>query len=275
MERLPLNEYNRLASLGNDYLDLAREYPLWAHDLHERGNEMDNANLERIAVKGLIRWYHFENIDFDMDYKYYEYLLHFLDSPHSITYYDMIQLNALAVHANITPIYIPSHDAKHNLLMNSLHADMFAHYACIGWSNYLIDVVGIVNLRQYIESLIQYIEKSIYWYCEGSWFNTFLFNYPEIKKLGIIFQKFKIVLEKISLMPDKFKQDIYKLDIFVDTIQSAIYSICMYYIQNYFRSNSNHIIIRNIEWIDNEYLYRSHPQHLFNFTDIEQLQCRT
>ena len=53
-------------------------------------------------------------------------------------------------------------------------------------------------------------------------------KYPEIELWGIIFQKFKVILEKI---PDykKYVDKIYKIDRFVDMIQQHIYSAVKYY----------------------------------------------
>ena len=56
--------------------------------------------------------------------------------------------------------------------------------------------------------------------------SDFVTNYPYVKVWGIIFQKFKIILEKSNILR---KEYIYKLDRFVDKVQQYIYTLIYRY----------------------------------------------
>ncbi len=262
LKLLKLDTINRHASLGDDYYILNRDYPNWSNDLHQKGNILDNDILENIAVNGIIHWYHTYHTMIDIDYNYYEKLLVFIYSPYSISFNDNIILNKLAVFANIEPIIHINHKTKHYELL-TINDEIFNKYSILPWSDYLIDMVGKEKLSIFLNKLLLYIEKNYIWF-EDSWLISFIKKYPIIKKMGIIFQRFKIVLEKIKNISHP---DIYKLDSFVETIQTLIYSLCIQYIDNFKNMNIELINIK-LDWIDNEYFYQSIIPNNFEYNKI-------
>lgn len=266
LKLLKLDTFNRNASLGNDYYRLNRDYPRWSNDLHEQGNILNNNNLENIAVNGIIHWYHTNHTMIDIDYNYYEKLLFFTYSPSTITFNDNIILNKLANIANIEPIINLEHNTKHIELL-TYDASIFKKYAILPWGHFLIDIVGMDKLNMFLQKLLSYVEQNYIWF-EESWLVAFIKKYPIIKNLGIIFQKFKIVLEKIQ---KNNHPDIYKLDLFVDMIQTLIYSLSLNYIDNFKNMNTDIIHIKNIDWIDNEYFYKPIIHTDFKYNNI--LSC--
>jgi hypothetical protein len=270
LKLIKLDTINRNASLGNDYYVLNRDYPNWSKDLHENGNILNNNILENIAVNGIIHWYHTYHTMIDIDYNYYEKLLIFTYSPYSITFNDNIILNQLAIFANIEPIISIKQKTKHYELLTLYNNKIFDKYAILSWSHYLIDMVGKEKLIIFLQKLLSYVKKNYIWF-EESWLTSFIKKYPIVKKMGIIFQKFKIVLEKIKTISHP---DIYKLDSFVDMIQTLIYSLSMNYIDNFKNMNTDIIHISNkFNWINNEYFYQSIIPTNFNYDDMGTVKC--
>ena len=260
MELIKLDIFNRKASLGMEYFELNKYYPNWSNELHSFGNIMDNEQLEYIAVYGIIHWYHTKNVNFDICYYFYNNLQMFKNNPKTMTFYDMIELNKLADFANIPKIYNIKSKSKHMEYLINDDKSIFIKYANLPWIEYIESIIDINKIEEFINKLYNYINYNIEWFGTSCWLNVFLDKYPDIKKMGIIFQKFKILLEKIHKNPD-----IYKLDIFVEMIQSSIYSLCKYYYDNFKNSNNNIIKIKNIEWIDNPEYYKPILYNNFNY----------
>jgi hypothetical protein len=236
MELLKLSIYDRMASLGKDYNLLNNIYPSWSFELHEYGDIMEDDKLELIAIYGIIHWYHSAYLKFDICYNYYDKLLDFINNPKNISYNDYINLNNLAKFAKIDLLLNIQNDTKYNELSSYYNKELFYKYATLPWSTYLIDKFGINNINIFLNKLFNYIQNNKEWFIV-SYFDTFLDKCPEIKKLGILFQRNKIILEKKSKLND---YDIYKLDAEVEHIQQTIYSLCYYY-RNKFNNTTNYI----------------------------------
>ena len=249
---LKLNNYTRSASLGYDYVELYNDYPMWSYDLHECGNTLSNDKLEQIALQGIIKWYIENNCQFTIDYNYYEKLLLFNDSIYCITYYDTIQLNKLLTHLKMEPI-IELNDCltKTHFLLNNIDKKLIYLYASKQWSDYIIDIIGKLKLTQIIEYLLKYIENNIEWFGCTSFYDIFLQKYPHIKTIGIIFQKFKIVLEKCVIFKPKL---LYIIDNFVEKTQQILYSYCTYYVERFNNNNLELIIFENTDLYKNDVL---------------------
>ncbi len=240
LQLLPLDKYNRNASLGAEYYKLNNYYPKWGVRLHSEGHIMDTKELEEIAVYGIISWYIETNINFDIYYNYYERLEYFINFPKEIGYYDWVKINKLSESINITTILKTTNNTKHMELL-TYKIDVFKKYAMLSWGNFIIDNIGYDELISFMKLLYDYVKNN--YFLSKSFYDLFLENYPEIKKVGIIYQRLKIILEKtkdnnISI------ENIYKLDKIVDNYQTIIYSLCMNYVNNYKNNiNINKIII--------------------------------
>jgi hypothetical protein len=135
MELEVLTEFIRNASLGYEYTELNSIYPSWAIDLHNFGDIMDKEQLELISTYGIISWYLEYHTKINVCYPYYNKLMEFTDNIYSISYYDMTQLNKLAIKYNI-PL-IKEHKSN-NKYMEHLLMKNIEKYGHIKWIEYII-----------------------------------------------------------------------------------------------------------------------------------------
>ncbi len=266
LKLLTLDKYNRNASFGADYYklnnyNLQRGYN-WATELHANGHIMDKDKLEEIAVYGIISWYIETNIHFDVYYNYNERLQYIINNPTEIYFYDWLQINKLAETINIKTILTTKNKTKHMELL-SYEYDILKKYAILSWGHFVIDKVGYDKLILFLNNLYQHVKNN--YFLNMPFYDLFLERYPLIKKIGIIFQRLKIVLEKTKYF-DMSIENIYKLDKYVDYLQTIIYSLCMNYIDNYKNNNINKIIINII--IKDDFI---NPNYSLNNETIENL----
>ncbi len=245
LKLLTLDKYNRNASLGVDYYKLNNYYNSfseynWSKELHANGHIMDINKLEEIAVYGIISWYIEQYVAFDIYYNYNERLEHFIDNPKNIGFYDWVKINKLSESINIKSILTTKNNSKHTELLFEYNYDSLRKYACLSWGSFLLDKIGYDKLISFLKLLFEYVNNNNF--LNVPFYDLFLERYPEIKKIGIIFQRLKIVLEKNKEF-DISIENIYKLDSYVDYYQTIIYSLCMNYIDNFKNNNINKIII--------------------------------
>jgi len=271
MELVELTDFFRRASLGNEYHLLREEYPNWSNDLHAKGNYIDNSVLEIISVNGLIRWY-FEKISpFDIDYNF-NHLIQYIDKPRIITFYDFKIIQALGNFLNIkdndiNQIDIKDYKDKYNFLNKKykytrhVKCKLFEKYCLLPFGHYICDIVTEEKFKMYlIEINEKYLVNSEY-FSHSSSFNTFLEKYKKIIKWGIIYHKFKIVLEKISRVKHK---DIYTLDIFVDKVQQYIYTLIVKYFDNMMINKPEYIHLSGEENLNNEIYFKTYSDDNLN-----------
>jgi hypothetical protein len=272
MDLLPLTEYNRRASLGIEDGFLKGIYPNWSSDLHKRGNVLSNTNLETIAVHGIIRWYMKNNAVYDIDYQYPERIKYFIENPNLIQYHDFLMLYKVIQHHQIKLPYFnglnfEKHNTKYSFLLNKyilykLKKDKddinFTKYSIQRFSYFLIDHIGYDNIIHFLKQVEFFINQKINWFDNGTIFDTFISKYPEIKVWGTIFQRFKVIVEKMEYIKHK---DIYKLNGFVENVQQLIYSLSYYYCNVIDLQLSSPIVIRHpiIDTLKNQKLLEYYP----------------
>ena len=107
-------------------------------------------------------------------------------------------------------------------------------------------------------------------YYKGSIFDTFIYRNQIIKIWVTIFQKFKVIVEKMTFSKHK---DIFEIDRFVEIVQQLIYSLCIYYINNFIGDNELSIVIDHpiIKCLENNRLLDKFESfdtciHLINFS---------
>jgi hypothetical protein len=233
MELISLDKYNRQASFGLEYNKLNNEYPRWSIDLHSYGYIMDKDEIEYIAIYGLINWYIEQNIKIDIHYNYNEQLLYFINNPNKITFYDWIKINKLADYIN-NPIILNTKCLNKHLELLSYDKQIFIKYSVLNWGYFLIDTIGKNILNVYLTELYEYVKNDNYLY--EPYYCLFLKRNSEIKELGIIYHRLKIILEKNKQFNITL-EDIYKIDKVVDYIQTIIYNICLNYINKLNKPN--------------------------------------
>jgi len=282
MDLLLLNEYNRKASQGKDYPELNDIYTNWCCDLHSKGNFIDNQKLIIISQNGLIRWYFKKLAFFDIDYNY-KYIENFIKEPQSITFYDIKTIKKIADYFGVNNDYISNLNLdKYNykyeyfflnykydfIKKNKINIDILNKYCNCTFGTYLIDKMGYDNLKEHLVNIYTEYLKYDDFFNNKSLFNNFLKLYPKIIDWGIIYHKFKVILEKISTQKHK---DIYIVDNFVDMIQQYIFTLVSKYCENMLLNENIDIYIKDEEQIYNEKYFESYPDEVlkhFDFTTI-------
>ena len=282
MELLQLNDYYRKASLGYEYPELTIEYNDWSRDLHLKGNYIDNEKLKIMSINGLIRWYFKKLSFFTIDYNYKKMGI-FIDNLEDIQYYDITCINKIAKFLGINNDFISQLDLenynyKYNFLFskykfnyinkNEYNKNMVSKYSNCKFGIYLIDNMGHDNLKEYLINVYTEYLKFEEFFNGNSLFDSFLKLYPKIIDWGIIYHKFKVVLEKISCEKHK---DIYKVDRFVDTVQQYIFTLISKYFENILLNQNCDIYIKDEEMLYQEKYFQAFPDEIlkdFDFTTI-------
>ena len=235
MELFQLNEHNRNASLGHDYHELLMNYPNWSHDLHVNGNVLDNDNLKQIANQGLIFWYLQNEVPYNLHFEYSKRINSICENIREISYYDFLNLIVKLNKLPTTKISQDIEETKFKFLQKYFRCGRarnhrFEKYCVSKFYLFLLEEIfnnSEDNMKEYFLSIKKEIDEIP---ILRSRIIIGLFErYPEIELWGIIFQKFKVILEKISHSKKYEIDKIYKIDKFVDMIQQHIYSVIKYY----------------------------------------------
>ncbi len=276
-----LSAHNRRTTFGREFFWLKSIYPIWSDDLHKRGNILSNSKLAIMAKYGIIKWYMDNESPYDIHYPYIEYINNFIDNPRKIQWYDFLQLLKVAkhhkIHLSITDKYnfqgikksyqkfLDDHFQTYNS-KSVITTDNTNYYKYIKqpFSYFLLENVRYANLIDFLQKILYHIEKRNYWFTNRCIFDTFLADYPQIIKWGIIYQKFKVILEKMSYMKHK---DIYKIDSFVDKVQKCIYSLVFHYMNTLINNDSKYIFIDDdiTGILENRRLLELYPESQFKF----------
>ena len=284
MELLKLTDYNRMASMGGEYYDLKNIYPNWSFDLHEKGNFIENNKLKIISEHGLIKWYFLKISIFDIDYNYNQ-LNSFINNPHTVSFYDLKAILKLGKYFNIQNKYLSKlkldkYNFKYQYFyknysygayltnLNQENKDKVNKYSASPFGRYIIDNMGIDVFKNYLVNIYTEYLKYKEFFNNKSLFNNFIKIYPKIIDWGVVYHKFKIILEKMIKNNHK---DIYLIDRFVDTVQRYIYTLIVKYIENMLLNQICDIYIKEEEKIYNNKYFQSYPDNIlskFDFTTI-------
>ena len=275
MELLPLDDYNRKASLGFDYPELDQTYEDWSRDLHMKGNYIDNERLILMSKNGLIRWYCKQFAHFDIDYNF-NHIKYYINNLKKLTFNELKKIHSFGKFFGINNGFIEAlelkkHTYKYNYLFSKYRSPICCpnpenkrklnKYCTCTFGVYLIDNIGEENLKQYLIDVYTEYLKYKDFFDNQTLFNTFLEKYPKILEWGIIYHKFKVILEKISCARHP---DIYKVDRFVDTVQRYIFTLVANYFQNIVLNHNIDIYIKDEEKLNNDRLLISYPDENLN-----------
>tara|TARA_Y100000590_G_scaffold142209_1_gene163109 strand:+ start:4260 stop:5111 length:852 start_codon:yes stop_codon:yes gene_type:complete len=282
MELLPLSDYYRKASLGYEYPELSIEYNDWSHDLHLKGNYIDNEKLKTMSINGLIRWYFKKLSFFTIDYNYRN-IERFIDNPQNIEFYDIKCINKIATYFRIhndfiSNLNLENYNYKYKFLFSkynytavnktSDNKNIVSKYSNCKFGVYLIDYMEYDNLKEYLINIYTEYLKLEEFFNGTSLFDNFLKLYPKIIDWGIIYHKFKVVLEKISRQKHK---DIYEVDSFVDKVQQYIFTLVSKYFENILLNQNCDIYIKDEENLYKDKYFQAFPDEIlkdFDFTTI-------
>ena len=240
--RYKLDDITRYASLGSEYKLLSSYNPDWGHQLHSKGNTLDNDFLAFIAKEGLIRWYCnyiFYN-KLDIDYNALQRITYLKSNIDDMSYYDWINIiklcKYLKIENNIFSDYNFLSGWKYNFIRDKFACNKEYYFISMGK---IIKIHYNDEINLVLNNLLEKLIDIKHYYKNNSIFETFLHDNPDIINFGIAFQRLKIVLEKMpvknltnnnSLICSLVNPDIYKFDKLCDDIQECIYS----WIKNYY-----------------------------------------
>lgn len=282
MNLLPLDDYNRKASLGLDYPVLKRIYPKWSRDLHVEGNFINNDKLKIISINGLIQWYFNKLSHFNIDYNYIS-IKEFIETPRDISFYEIKAIIKLGEYFNIKNDYISKlelekYEYKHKYLFlnykysmiekNIRNMKIVNKYCCCKFGNYLVDNMGEENIKMYLTDIYTEYLKYQEFFDGKTLFDNFIEKYPKIIDWGVIYHKFKVILEKISRNNHK---DIYKVDSFVEKIQQYIYTLIAKHFENIMLNHNIDIYIKDEEDLYNDKYFHSFPDEILKDFDFDNI----
>lgn len=271
-----LDNYTRMASLGDDYKLLKSYNPDWGRQLHSSGNTLDNEILELIAKEGIIRWYcKYIVANLDLDYPAIIKMDTLKNNIKDITYYDWVNIVKLCKYFNIDNPFFPEFNFckgwKFNFIQDRFPKKL--EYYQMPMGKILLSEYSQNDIKNLLAELNIRLKEIKNYYYHGSIFETFLKENHEIINFGIAFQRLKIVLEKmpvitmtrVTVESSLVNPDIYKFDKFCDDIQECIYS----WIKSYFNEIKNNETVPKISKENVEIDYSKVELFLNKIEDIE------
>ena len=255
-----MDHTSRWASGGHDYEDLKREIPDWSYQLHTYGHVLDNNTLETIAIEGLVRWYINKNIPFSIDFNP-NIIMENIDNPNYLSFYEIKNIiligNYFGIHHDkINYLDITKYNTKYMYFIKHVkNKKEHSKYSVKQFGFYVCNKIGFEDFIIYLKSIYNEISQKYYFFENGSFFNTFLIKYKKIKPWGIIFQKFKVIVEKLIRYKHK---DIYIVDKFVEKSQQYIFTLVTKYCENFMICDENEIIIENEYILNSEELLKKY-----------------
>lgn len=233
-----LSPYLRLAGGGN-YLKLEHLYFLkykkkWYTELHKFGNTLDNNKLEFISKYGLFYWYLENLFPYSINYDFRENSKYFLNNIEKLNYYDFKKLYELYNFLTKDDLnyFSPIFEFKCSYII-FLEKNINKKIPQILFNSNFFTLIKFFNLEGKINKILLYLNnifnKNLLLKDEVILEKLFC-DYPYLKNLGIIFHKFKIILEKTK--DGKNIKQTYDIDKFLEIIQNNIYLIINTFVKN-------------------------------------------
>lgn len=244
------------ADFGNTYIELKNEYPDWSKNLHENGNILEINDLKKIFCRGLLLWY--------IKYCLKKTGLNLFGVQEIYTsFYEIKKL--------IKFFYETNPDILDTKLKNLLKYDSYQSLMltdrikpCESFKKYIVrhDLKNNINVLIAEKSKYETLRETI---CGEKSLENFIYDtmiLTHIVKLGTVFQRWKIVLEKMSIASinkdDLYMKNIYLVDKFLTVIQEMILLYVNSYInllKDAFITNNSEKYKQNKKSFDNFYEY--------------------
>jgi hypothetical protein len=225
-----LTTFYRNADFGNSYDELHGIYPDWSIELHNYGNYLENEKLEIIASKGLISWYCSKELyNINIYYPYIEKLNNFILYPENIEYYDWTTLCKLCYALKIDRPIFTNYNFYKTYKYNFID-DMFPskkEYYQIKFGKILLNNYSKSVICDFLNIILKRLDLIKLYFEKENIIDTFLYYNNDIKILGIIYHRLKIILEKMIE-----NKNIYLFDHICDDNQTYIYSWVKNYCSN-------------------------------------------
>lgn len=210
-----LSEEEMNADFGYTYIELKKEYPNWSKDLHENGHILEMSKLKIIFVRGLLLW--------NIRYCLRSFGLDTFNNNNHYTFYDAMSLikfciviDNIVVDSRL--INLLNYRSYQSLMMTDKinQSPSFATY--IKRHNLCTPLNVLIDEKQRYTKLFE--ETSL----ENQIYQKLIETH--IVKFGIVFQRWKIVLEKMydcrKGKDDEYTKKIYLIDKFLVAVQEII-----------------------------------------------------
>lgn len=211
----PLSDYEVKADSGTTYTELYRVYPGWSTDLHSKGHLLGLEELNTIFKKGLMLWYiKYHCAKFGIYNDKCEY-------PTNIeSFYEFKMGMSLLRHFDQDFYATIS-----KYLENVSHAR--------SWQDVVVNMRDPISFKTFFATYAEsdLITKRITEissvfktkYGIDSIYNIFSDSDPIIPNLGIIFQRWKIILERMTFEKIGTNLTLYSIDKLLDILQKIIF----------------------------------------------------
>ena len=229
-QRLPaLTDDMRGAEFGRTYHELKGIYPNWAQELHDQGHVLDNDKLQTIFNEGLLLWY----IKKECAPMHTTAQINI----NTIKYYDFKGLLVIArkfgidVPATLVPFenFGSFQQYKSSLYMymgiklrHGEHYD-YMSFASLARTELLDDLTQLVtSIQEHCTNIMEHFGGDV---IRG--IQQLVIAHTELPKLGLIFQRFKVVLEKIEKLDVRTEEHVanmYKIDKLLELLQELMVS---------------------------------------------------
>lgn len=259
-KKLTTEEMN--ADFGLSYIELKKEYPNWSSDLHEKGHILDIEFLEKIFCRGLLLWY--------IRYCMKKTSLN-LFSNSNIEYNSFYEITSLikffgVINPEIISkklLEVVKHDSYQSLLLTDIVKPCASFKIYLKKHNLISDLNDLTT--QKLNCDLTYTNL-----CKDKSLELFIYEVlaeTAVVKLGIVFQRWKIVLEQMCIKSknkdDKFQKKIYIVDNFLSSVQEMIFFAIKTQteiIKNVLISNDIHkvhVYKINLENLYEHYIYKN------------------
>lgn len=259
---LPMSDYEIGADGGKTYIELFKSYPSWPTELHSIGHIMEDDKLQHIFSKGIMLWYikyifakygipndtctYPPTIRSFYDFKMGMKLLYHFDR----SFYDGLPAD-LKMTSNYTSWQVKIKEYKNSQI--------------VSFNDYFKTHEEHIEITKRITEISKIFEGNVYNIIIRTVDSTILF------KLGIVFQRWKIVLEKIS---GGASSDItYSIDMFLTQLQQIIYYHLKYMIELFINSIKMQNTALYYEKCHDVPDYYSHPDYSLIITACKDESC--
>lgn len=220
---IKLTDYEISADLGRNYTELTEIYRDWSFDLHKFGNILSSDKLKIIFSKGLMLWYIQYYLKKNGLYDNTTKITHiadFYDFYIIMSFLKKINHNILKTFPSVLLQLSDYYNYQIAFIKMKLESYRFMNFIeQNNYNEYLHKISEIINEQcNKIKKICE--DKSLSEFCYSILDNTI------VVRLGIVFQRWKIVLEKMNNVAkdknDEFMKSMYVIDKLLNKIQEII-----------------------------------------------------
>lgn len=213
--KLSTNIYE--ASMGNEYFELRENLEDWGYKLHEHGLNLSVSDMELIFKFGIMDWYILEITKIHrILLKFKTYITNVKNGNIRIVFYDFKEL--MILYSNIDQDVRPQIPKELSTLILAKNYQIFLKDN--GWNHpsfhqHLFKERIMNSYLNFVQLVIDSIYKNVK-YIDNTKIVSNVLNIEylrnavlndDLRKLGIVFQRWKIIVEKMGGICQKFETD--------------------------------------------------------------------